>query len=107
MSKHLGQFEETTLLVVAILYSDAYGVSIKKEIEKRNSRSISIGAMRTTLSRLEKKGFLSSAFGEATKIRGGKRKRYFKVTPSGIKALEQTMENRKNLWNAVPRAAFD
>ena len=56
MSKHtLGEFEEVVMLTVAILYEKAYGISIKEEIETRLSRSVSVGAMRTTLKRLEKK----------------------------------------------------
>ena len=63
--------------------------------------------MRTALSRLEKKGLLESEFGEATAIRGGKRKRYFKVTPFGKKELEEVMETRKKLWEAIPSVTFD
>jgi DNA-binding PadR family transcriptional regulator len=63
--------------------------------------------MRTALSRLEKKGFLRSEFGDATPERGGKRKRFYKVTPHGKKALEQVMETRKKLWEAIPSVAFD
>ena len=104
---HLGEFEEIVLLTVAILFGNAYGFAIKNEIEKRNRRKVSIGAMRTTLSRLEKKGFLTSELGEATRVRGGKRKRYFTVTPFGKKALEEIMENRQQLWQAIPKAAFN
>ncbi len=104
---HLGEFEETVLLTVAVLFGNAYGFNIKSEIEKRNQRRVSIGAMRTTLSRLEKKGFLVSELGEATRVRGGKRKRYFKVTPFGKKVLEELMDNRRQLWNAIPKAAFN
>ena len=104
---HLGEFEEIVLLTVAILFGNAYGFTIKNEIEKRNRRKVSIGAMRTTLIRLEKKGFLTSELGEATRVRGGKRKRYFTVTPFGKKALEEIMENRQQLWQAIPKAAFN
>ena len=104
---HLGEFEEIVLLTVAILFGNAYGFAIKNEIEKRNHRKVSIGAMRTTLSRLENKGFLTSELGEATRVRGGKRKRYFTVTPFGKKALEEIMENRQQLWQAIPKAAFN
>ena len=108
MKEHsLGEFEEVLMLTVAILYEDAYGISIKEEIEKRLKRKVSVGAMRTALSRLEKKGFLQSEFGEATAVRGGKRKRYFKVTPLGKRALDQVMETRKQLWDAIPSVAFD
>lgn len=108
MSKiSIGEFEEVVLLTVAVLYENAYGISIKEDIEKRLDRNVSVGAMRTALSRLEKKGFLKSEFGEATPERGGKRKRFFKVTPYGKKALEQVMETRKKLWEAIPSVAFD
>lgn len=102
----LGEFEEVVLLTVAVLYEDAYGVAIKNDIETRLNRKVSVGAMRTALKRLEKKGFLNSKFGEATKVRGGKRKRYFKVTQMGKKALEQVMETRQKLWNAIPELAL-
>ncbi len=103
----IGEFEEVVLLTVAILYENAYGISIKEEIEKRLKRKVSVGAMRTALNRLEKKGFLISEFGEATAVRGGKRKRFFKVTPYGKDALERVMETRKQLWDAIPSIAFD
>ncbi|WP_420386382.1 PadR family transcriptional regulator [Roseivirga sp.] len=103
----IGEFEEVVLLTVAILYENAYGISIKEDIEQRLNRKVSVGAMRTALSRLEKKGFLKSEFGEATAMRGGKRKRYYKVTPYGKKVLEQVMETRKKLWEAIPSMAFD
>ena len=108
MGKHsIGEFEEVVMLTVAILYKDAYGISIKEEIENRLERKVSVGAMRTALNRLEKKGYLDSEFGEATAVRGGKRKRYFKVTPLGKRVLEQVMETRKQLWDSIPSVTFD
>ena len=103
----IGEFEEVVLLTVAILFENAYGITIKSEIENRLNRKVSVGAMRTALSRLEKKGFLRSEFGEAKAIRGGKRKRFFKVNRSGKEALDKVMESRKQLWEAIPSAAFD
>ena len=103
----IGEFEEVVLLTVAILYENAYGVSIKEEIENKLNRKVSVGAMRTALNRLEKKNFLESRFGEVTAMRGGKRKRYFKVTQTGKAALDQLNETRKILWDAVHDAAFD
>lgn len=103
----IGEFEEVVMLTVAVLYDDAYGISIKEEIEQRLHRKVSVGAMRTALQRLEDKGLLSSEFGEATSVRGGKRKRFFKVTPYGKKALEQVMRTRMNLWESIPKIAFE
>jgi len=102
----LGEFEEIVLLTVAILHEEAYGVAIIEEMEKRLGRKVSIGALQTVLRRLEDKGLLSSAFGEATNIRGGKRKRFFTLTKSGQKALNETKDQRMSLWNAIPKIAF-
>jgi PadR family transcriptional regulator PadR len=102
----LGEFEEVVLLTVAVLHGNAYGIAIKEEIEHRLKRNVSVGAMRTALRRLEDKGFLESEFGESTAVRGGKRKRYHKVTPLGKKALDHVMSSRRKLWEAIPAAAF-
>ncbi len=103
MSKYqLGEFEEVVLLTVAILNGEAYGVAIIDEIEKRLKRKVSLGAMQTSLRRLEEKGFLKSEFGEATKVRGGKRKRFFNLTKLGKTALKEAKEQRMGLWSAVP-----
>ena len=95
------------MLTVAILYGNAYGISIKQELEDRLRRKVSVGAMRVTLQRLEKKGLLKSDFGEATSVRGGKRKRYYLVTPYGKGVLEQVMATRQDLWQSIPNIAFD
>lgn len=107
MSKHhLGEFEEVVLLTVAILYGEAYGLAIIEEMEKRLDRTVSLGSLQTTLKRLEEKGYLKSELGEATKMRGGKRKRYFTVSQAGQEALQSAKEQRMALWNAVPDVAF-
>ena len=100
--KHLGEFEEIVLLTVAILHSEAYGVAIINEIEERLNRNVSIGALQTVLRRMEKKGYLRSQFGEVTKVRGGKRKRYFTMTNLGRNALENTKDTRLGMWEAIP-----
>lgn len=102
----LGEFEEVVMLTVAILYKDAYGVSIKKEIETRLSRGVSVGALQAALQRLEDKGFLRSKEGEATSERAGRPRRYFTVTALGRQAIEYTRETRQKLWDAIPGAAL-
>jgi PadR family transcriptional regulator, regulatory protein PadR len=102
----LGEFEEIVLLTVGVLYKEAYGVSIKKEIETRLSRSVSVGALQTALSRLEDKGYLRSSEGESTQERAGRPKRYFETTALGKKALEYTKNTRDQLWNAIPKIAL-
>lgn len=98
----LGEFEEIVLLTVGVLYDEAYGLSIKKEVEERARRKVNLSAIHAALYRLEEKGFLKSRMGEATKARGGKRKKYFNLTSFGIQALEQANSLRQNLWSAIP-----
>lgn len=102
----LGEFEEVVMLTVAILYDEAYGVSIKKEIEERTARSVSVGALQTALQRLELKGYLKSREGESTQERAGRPRRYFTVTALGKKALEHTRKTREDLWKAIPKPAL-
>lgn len=103
---HLGEFEEVVLLTIAILHAEAYGVAIINEMEKRLNRKVSIGALQTVMRRLEDKGLLRSAFGEATKVRGGKRKRYFNLTKEGYNVLSEAKEKRLALWKAIPKVSF-
>lgn len=102
----LGEFEEVVLLTVAILYNEAYGLAIIDEMETRLRRKVSMGALQTVLRRLESKGMLSSVFGEATKIRGGKRKRYFTLTKYGQELLNEARDQRLALWKAIPKIAL-
>jgi PadR family transcriptional regulator, regulatory protein PadR len=102
----LGEFEEVVMLTVGILYKDAYGVSIKKEIETRLKRGVSVGALQTALKRLEDKGYLKSFDGEATEERAGRPKRYFQITALGKKVMEYSKSTRDELWNAIPKVSW-
>lgn len=102
----LGEFEEIALLTVAILNGEAYGVSIIEEIERRLDRHVTIGAIQTVLKRLEDKALVKSAFGEATKIRGGKRKRIYTLTAKGQRVLNSVKDQRISMWNAIPTMAL-
>ena len=103
----LGEFEEIVLLTIGILYKEAYGVSIKKEIEQRLSRSVSMGALHTALVRLEDKGYLKAFEGGATPERAGRPKKFFEITAIGKKAIEYSKDTRDQLWNAIPKSVFD
>lgn len=98
----LGEFEELVLLAVVVLGADAYGVEIKKELEKRLSEDISVGSIQNSLKRMEEKGFLTSVFGEATQMRGGKRKRIYSATPLAQKTLDEIREVRAKLYESIP-----
>jgi PadR family transcriptional regulator PadR len=98
----LGEFEEIVLLTVGVLHGNAYGVSIKDEIEQRLDREVTIGALQITLRRLESKGFLKAIQGEPTENRRGRPKLFFEITAYGKKALDYTKESRDELWKALP-----
>ena len=107
MNRHqLGEFEEVVMMTVGILYKNAYGVAIIDEMQQRLDRKVSIGALETDLRRLEDKGYLSSELGEATNVRGGKRKRYFFLTMLGSRVLKENQDQRVELFKAIPRVAF-
>ena len=103
----LGEFEEIVLLTVGVLFNEAYGVSIKDEIERRLRRNVSVDALQSALRRLEEKGYLDSRKGETDPARGGKPRRYFTITAYGKKALEYSRDVRSELWNAIPDIALD
>ena len=86
----LGSFEYQILAILIQKPVDAYGTKIRERIEEQTGRSVSVGAMYTTLDRLEKKGFVSSRWGEATSERGGRRKRYYKIEGAGIEAAQRS-----------------
>ncbi len=97
----IGELEEVILLVVVMLQHEAYGVAITQEIQQQLKRTISVSAVHATLHRLQEKGFVTSAMGGATAERGGRRKRYFKATPAGIRMLQEIQEVRTRLWSQI------
>jgi PadR family transcriptional regulator, regulatory protein PadR len=99
---HLGEFEELVLVSAATLVDDAYGVSIMNFIITETGRNVNISAIHEVLKRLERKGYLKSKMGGATQERGGRRKRYFVLTMSGKKILEETIRQRIQLYNQLP-----
>src|SRR3984893_5534583 len=86
----LGSLEHIVLLAVMRLGSNAYGVTVRREIESATGRDISIGAVYATLVRLESKGLIKSFTGEPTAERGGRAKRYFRMNAEGEGALRNT-----------------
>ena len=103
---YLGEFEEIVMLTIAALQDDAYGLAIKRELEKETKRTIAISGVHASCNRLEDKGFLSSRFGEKSKKRGGKRKKIYEVSLKGQKALQEAYDLRQRLWNRIPDSAF-
>jgi PadR family transcriptional regulator, regulatory protein PadR len=99
---YLGEFELLIMLTVIHLGDEAYGVPISGEIEKYRGREISIGSVYAALDRLEVKGLVSSSIGNPTPERGGRAKRYFRVTRQGLRDLRQTRQLLTKLWDRLP-----
>ena len=99
--ERLGEFEEFTLLAVRALGDNTYAVPIQQYVEKVTARPISIGSIYAALARLEEKGFLRSVMSEAVAQRGGKAKRVYTVTPSGLRTARDLHRVRQRIWNAI------
>lgn len=101
--EYLGEFEELVLTMVGILQEDAYGNAIVNEIKERVGRSCNLSAVHVTLYRLEDKGLIKSSMGGATNSRGGRRKRIFTITNSGLAMLRAMKEQQMQLWKLIPQ----
>jgi DNA-binding PadR family transcriptional regulator len=99
---YLGEMELMVLLAVMRLGDEAYGVPISKELLTLAGREVALGSIYAALDRLEEKDFVSSSLGDPTPQRGGRAKRYFRVTPTGLRALKMTRAALTNLWSGVP-----
>src|ERR1700730_12554007 len=99
---HLGEFEQLVLLAVLRLGDEAYGMTVRREIETRTSRTVSIGALYSSLDRMDDKGLVRSELGEATPERGGRAKRFFRINPSGREALEQSLYRLRRMAEGLP-----
>jgi len=99
--ERLGEFEEFTLLAVRALGDNTYAVPIQRYVEKVTVRPISLGSIYAALARLEQKGFLRSEMSEAVAQRGGKSKRVYAVTPSGLRTARDLHRVRERIWNAI------
>ena len=99
----LGEFEELVLLIIGTLGDESYSISIREELKSRTGRNPSIGALHAALNRLQKKGFIDSFVGGATKVRGGRRKRFYSITAYGRKALDASYELRSTLYHLLPK----
>jgi DNA-binding PadR family transcriptional regulator len=87
MTTALGEFEQIVLMAVVRLEGGAYGATIRREIESRTGRQLSISGVYTTLERMEEKGYVRSWIGEPTAERGGRRRKHFALLPPGKRAL--------------------
>lgn len=103
MRSHLGEFELIVLLALLRLGENAYGVLIARTIEDGTGRGVGIGSVYAALERLEQKGLVSSRLGEPTPERGGRAKRYFRVTGAGLRRVRATQRALVALWRGLPQ----
>jgi DNA-binding PadR family transcriptional regulator len=99
----LGEFEQLVLIAVVRLGDQAYGATIRRDIEERTHRRLAISAVYTTLDRLERKGCVQSWTGEPTSERGGRRRRHFALAPLGARALKQAYDSFTGMTAGLER----
>jgi PadR family transcriptional regulator PadR len=98
MADTLGVFEQAVLLAIIRLGENAYGRAISKETQTRLKRDVAPGAAHATLGRLEKKGLIASSLGSGTPIRGGRARRFYRLEPKGVRALNDARASVNSLW---------
>ena len=99
----LTDFELMILLAILRVTDEAYGVRIAEEIERTGGRTVLMGAVYAALDRLERHELVSSSVGDPTPERGGRAKRFFQVTPRGLRAVKQTQDSLVALWTGLPQ----
>lgn len=100
---YLGELELMILLAVIHLGDDAYGVPISRELEQQRGREVSVGSVYASLERMETKGLVTSSLGDPTPERGGKARRYFRITKAGLRQLAATRQVLEKMWQELPQ----
>jgi len=101
MADVLGAFEQAVLLAIVRLGEDAYGRAILKEVETRLARDVAPGAVHATLERLERKRLLASRLGSGTPVRAGRARRYYRLQPAGVRALNDARAAIETMWHGL------
>lgn len=101
MADTLGSFEQAVLLAIARLGADAYGRSILHDVEERLERRLAPGAVHATLDRLEAKRLVDSRLAPGTLARGGRARRYYRITPAGVRSLNVARATLETLWRGL------
>jgi PadR family transcriptional regulator PadR len=99
---YLGELELMILLVLIHLGENAYGVPISRELERHRGREVSLGSVYASLERLEGKGLVVSQLGDPLQERGGRARRYFRITEKGLRQANETRQLLTRLWSQVP-----
>lgn len=101
MAEVLGSFEQAVLLAILRLREGAYGRAILNEVEERMERDVAAGAVHATLVRLERKSLIASSLGPGTPVRGGRARRFYRLQPDGLRALNDARAAVDNLWRGL------
>jgi PadR family transcriptional regulator PadR len=104
---YLGEFELILLLTILRLGEDAYGVPLTRELSTLRGKDVSVGSVYAALDRLELKGLIASSLGESSPERGGRAKRYFRVTEEGVRSVRETRQVLTRLWKTLPSTGGD
>jgi PadR family transcriptional regulator PadR len=99
---YLGNFELMLLLALIRLGDNAYGVTIARELEEKTGREVVLANVYAKLERLEAMGYVGSRLGDPTPERGGKAKRYYRITASGVREAQDTQRSLIKLWHGLP-----
>src|SRR5580698_10943356 len=105
--RYLGELELMLLLAVIHLGDDAYGVPISRELERYRGRGVAVGSIYAALERLEMKGLVASSLGDSTPERGGKAKRFFRITDEGLRQVHETRRVLTKLWHSLPNLELE
>jgi len=97
----LREFEELVLLAVLIAGHEAYGAALQEILAEEADRDVSLGAIYTALDRLGRKGLVTSEMGDPTPVRGGRRKREYRLTPEGLEHVRDARRIRDRMWERV------
>ena len=101
MADVLGVFEQSVLLAIVRLRDEAYGRAILKEVQACLERDVAAGAVHATLERLERKGLLTSRLGPGTPVRGGRARRFYRLHPKGLRALNDARAAVDTIWHGL------
>jgi DNA-binding PadR family transcriptional regulator len=104
---NLGEFELMLLLAVIHLGDEAYGVTIMQQLEAYRGRGVAVGSVYAALERLENKNLVESSLGDPTPERGGKAKRYFRITKEGLNQVHETRRVLTMLWKNIPESTLE
>src|SRR5437016_2986814 len=99
---YLGNFDLMVLLALLRLGEDAYGVTIAQELESQTAREVVVASVYATLDRLRERGMITSKLGDSTPERGGRAKRYFRITSAGVREVRDARKSLMNLWKGLP-----